>query len=225
MTSSPPQAETDTETERIAEASQADVSAGATADDDEVSQQNSIDPAVPDGPRRQHNSGRHRIRSRALRTVAVLAFVVLPLLTFGFAGVAGYFKWRDSTANAAHVASIESVDAARDATIAMLSYTPDNAEQTLTAARNLLTGALRDNYTQLITDVVVPGARQKRITALAAVPAVATVSATADQAVVLVFVNQSASVGNDPPTDSASTVKVTLQRIDGKWLVSAFEPI
>ncbi len=50
-------------------------------------------------------------------------------------------------------------------------------------------------------------------------------SASADHAEVLVFVNQTITVGNDPPTDTASSVRVTLDKIGGRWLISAFEPV
>jgi hypothetical protein len=32
-------------------------------------------------------------------------------------------------------------------------------------------------------------------------------------------------VGNDPPTDTAFSVRVTLDKIGGGWLISAFEPV
>jgi Mce-associated membrane protein len=50
-------------------------------------------------------------------------------------------------------------------------------------------------------------------------------SASADHAEVLAFVNQTITVGNDPPTDTASSVRVTLDKIGGRWLISAFEPV
>ena len=62
-------------------------------------------------------------------------------------------------------------------------------------ARDLLTGDFRDSYTSLTNDVVIPGAKQKQISAVATVPAVASVSADPRHAVVLVFVNQTVIVG------------------------------
>ena len=47
----------------------------------------------------------------------------------------------------------------------------------LHAARDLLTGDFRDSYTSLTNDVVIPGAKQKQISAVATVPAAASVSA------------------------------------------------
>jgi Mce-associated membrane protein len=43
--------------------------------------------------------------------------------------------------------------------------------------------------------------------------------------VVLVFVNQTIMIGNDPPTATASTVRVTLDRVQGRWLISQFDPV
>ena len=88
-----------------------------------------------------------------------------------------------------------------------------------------MTGAFRDSYSSLVHDVVIPGAKQKQITAKATVPAVASVSANEKHAVVLVFVNQTINVGNDRPSDTASSVRVTLDKIGGRWLISQFDPI
>jgi len=57
------------------------------------------------------------------------------------------------------------------------------------------------------------------------VPAAASVSATANHAVTLLFVNQTAVVDKDPPTDSLSSVRVTLDKVDGRWLISGFDPV
>ncbi len=46
-----------------------------------------------------------------------------------------------------------------------------------------------------------------------------------NHAVVLVFVDQTTVVGNDAPTDTDSVVRVTLDRIGNRWLISGFEPI
>ena len=94
---------------------------------------------------------------------------------------------------------------AKDSTIRLLSYKPDTVEQDLSSARELLTGDFRDSYTQLTNDVVIPGAKQKQIAAIANVPAVASVSADPGHAVVLVFVNQTVTVGDSAPTSTASS--------------------
>jgi Mce-associated membrane protein len=89
----------------------------------------------------------------------------------------------------------------------------------------MLTGEFKDSYTSLIHDVVIPGAKEKQISAVANVPAAASVSASENHAVVLVFVNQATTIGQDPPTNTASSVRVTLDKIAGRWLISQFHPV
>lgn len=123
------------------------------------------------------------------------------------------------------VAAAASVQAARDITVALLSYTPDKVGQQLGAARDLLTGEFRVSYTSLTDDVVIPAAKEKQISAVASVPAAASVSATAEKAVVLVFVNQTVTVGRDAPTATNSSVRITLDKVGDRWLISEFDPV
>jgi Mce-associated membrane protein len=155
----------------------------------------------------------------------MLAYGVLPGLALILALGAGYLKWQHTAARDAQTAATQSVRTATESTIAMLSYRPDTVEKDLTAARDRLTGQFKDAYTMLTHDVVIPGAKQKQISAVATVPAAASVSATENHAVVLVFVNQTINIGNDPPTNTASTVRVTLDKVDGRWLTSQFDPV
>jgi Mce-associated membrane protein len=155
----------------------------------------------------------------------VFAYGVLPALALLLAMCAGYLKWTDNSVRDDQTARIQAMQAAKDSTIAMLSYKPDTVEQQLTAARDLLTSDFRDQYTSLTNDVVIPGAKQKQISAVATVPAVASVSADPRHAVVLVFVNQTVVVGQTAPTDTASSVRVTLDKIGDHWLISEFDPV
>lgn len=162
---------------------------------------------------------------RRIRWSRVLAFGLLPTVALLLASAAAFLKWQDSSIRGGDNARIESVQAARDSTIALLSYRSDSVEKNLGAGRELLTGNFRDSYTSLTHDVVIPGAKQKQISAIATVPAASSVSATEAHAVVMVFVNQTVIVGKDAPTDTASSVRVTLDKVDGRWLISQFEPI
>lgn len=164
-------------------------------------------------------------RGRGIRWSHVLCFGVLPLIVVILAAGAGYLKWLSWSQSQQAIAQTESVRAATEATVAMLSYKPDTANNDLDAAKSRLTGSFRDSYSSLIDDVVAPAAIQKLITAKAQVPAAASVSASASHAVVLVFVNQTVTVGNDAPSNTTSSVKVTLDRINGRWLISGFDPV
>ncbi len=155
----------------------------------------------------------------------IVAFGVLPVVAMLLAAAAGFLKWQDLSRRGAEAAATESVAAARDTTTAILSYQADTAENELNAARDRLTGSFLEAYTKLVNEVVIPGAKDKKVSAVAQVPAAASVSATAGHAVVLVFVNQTVTIGNGAPSNSASSVRVTVDKIGDRWLVSGFDPV
>ena len=155
----------------------------------------------------------------------ILAYGVLPGLALVLALGAGYLKWQDGSAPLSQSAAVNPVQAATESTIALLSYRPDTADRDLHAAGDRLTGTFRGDYTKLINDVVIPGAKQKKISAVATVPGAAPMSATRDHAVVLVLVNQTIIIGDGPPTSTASSVRVTLDKVHDKWLISQFDPV
>jgi Mce-associated membrane protein len=155
----------------------------------------------------------------------IVAFAVLPALAFLLAIGAGALKFMNDGVRTSDTARDESIQAAKDSTVALLSYKPETVEQQLTAARDRLTGEFKDQYTDLTNNVVIPGAKQKQISAVASVPGAASVSANPGEAVVLLFVNQTVTVGTGVPTDTASSVRITLDKIDGHWLISKFEPV
>lgn len=175
-------------------------------------------------------AGEPETPKRRLPWARVFAYGVLPALALLLALGAGYLKWQDDSTRVDDINSVNSpahqaMQAAKDSTIALLSYKPDTVEQQLTAARDLLTSDFRDQYTSLTNDVVIPGAKQKQISAVATVPATALVSADPRHAVVLVFVNQTVVVGQDAPTDTASSVRVTLDKTGDRWLIAKFDPV
>jgi Mce-associated membrane protein len=163
--------------------------------------------------------------ARHVRWARASVFVVLPAVALLLASAAGFLKWQDGSARESGAARAESVRAATDSTIALLSYKPETVEKDLGAARSRLTGSFLKAYTSLTHDVVIPGAKQKQISAVAAIPAAASTSASENHAVVLLFVNQTVIIGQDAPTSTASSVRVTLDKVGGKWLISQFDPV
>jgi Mce-associated membrane protein len=157
--------------------------------------------------------------------IRIVALGVLPAVALLLALGDGYLRWLDGSARASRVAAEESVKAATDSTIAILSYRPDTVDRDLTGAAGRLTGGFRQQYTQLVTDVVSPGAKQQHISAVATVPAAASVTATKNHAVVLVFIDQTTTIGNDAPTQTTSSVRITLERVHDRWLISQFDPV
>jgi len=160
----------------------------------------------------------------------IVAFGVLPAVVVALGAGAGVLGWQESSQREVQAARVESVAIARDSTVAMLSYRAETVEQDLRSARDRLTGTFLNSFTDLIDTVVIPGAKEKQISSTARVSAVASVSATAKRAVALVFVDQIVTIGaNAPdsgnPTGTASSVRVTLDKVGDRWLVSGFDPV
>jgi Mce-associated membrane protein len=163
--------------------------------------------------------------SKWLRTKHILVFWIFPVLALILATGSGYLKWQGDSDREAQAAQVQAVQAATENTIAILSYQPDNVDKQLNGARDRLAEPFKDQYTKLISDVVIPGSKQKKISAVATVPAAAPMSATTNHAVVLVFIDQSIVIGTDAPTTTSSTVRVTLDKDGDRWLTSQFEPV
>jgi Mce-associated membrane protein len=119
----------------------------------------------------------------------------------------------------------EVVDAATNATVKILSYTPETVEQNASTAEALLTGEFLEYYVDFVKKTVVPTAREKQVSTTATVVRAGVVTLGQSAASVLVYVNQTTTAGTEPPTNAASAVRVGLQRIDGDWRVDAFDPI
>jgi Mce-associated membrane protein len=155
-------------------------------------------------------------RSRAA-AIGVLALLLVASAIWFYSGTA--------SRRATEMARADAVAAARESIVEMLSYQPATADKKLSAARDRLTGQFLDDYNQLIQTVVIPGAKQKKITAAAEVSAAAAVSGGTDRAVVLAYVDQSLAVGSAAPTRTNSSVRVTMEKVDGRWLIAGFDPI
>lgn len=179
----------------------------------------SVDPQPPSEESGPGTTGRHR------RRAAIIVFAVMPAVVISLAAAAGSLKWQGASRHDAREAAQETPRVAAEAAVALLSYQPDTVQADLDSAKSNLTGDFLDAYSRLIDELVIPGAREKQISAIATVPAAASTSATSDRAVVLLFVNQTTTIGADAPTSTASTVRVTLDRVDNRWLISQFEPV
>lgn len=155
----------------------------------------------------------------------VFAYGILPALALVLALGAGYLKWSAGAADDLARARAESVQAARDDAVILLTYHADTVDKDLAKPRERLTGEFKDAYAELTRQVVVPGAKEKHISSVAKANAAASVSATTTHAVALVYVDQTVTIGAGTPTDTQPVVRVTLDKVDGRWLVSRFDPV
>lgn len=155
----------------------------------------------------------------------VFAYGILPALALVLGLGAGYLKWSAGATDDLASARADSLQAARDDAVILLTYHADTVDKDLAAARERLTGEFKDAYAELTRQVVVPGAKEKHISSVAKANAAASVSATANHAVALVYVDQTVTIGAGAPTDTQPVVRVTLDKVDGRWLVSRFDPV
>lgn len=164
-------------------------------------------------------------RRRRVAWANVAVYGLLPAAILALGGAAGYLQWKDVSLAQTDTAKKESTKAATDGTIALLSYKPETVDKDLEAAKKYMTGNFLDSYTSLTRDVVIPGSKQKKISAVATVPAAAWTKATPNHAVVMLFVDQTMIIGDSAPTSTASSVRVTLDKVDNRWLISQFDPM
>lgn len=159
------------------------------------------------------------------RWLVSIAIAVLLLASAGLASWAYLTQFRpDQETNAAVAA--QTIQAASDGTLALLSYAPDTLDKDFANAKTHLTGDFLSYYTQFTRDIVTPAAKQKAVKTSAAVVHAAVSELNPGSATVLVFLNQTTtSKANPDGSFTASSVKVGLTKVNGSWLISAFDPV
>jgi Mce-associated membrane protein len=157
--------------------------------------------------------------------VGAILLVVVLLASAGVATWLYFHQYRpdqQTTDAAANVA----LDAAKNGTVALLTYSPESLDKDFAAAKSHLTGDFLSYYTQFTEQIVTPAAKQKAVKTSAAVVRAAVSEIHPDSAVVLVFINQNTTSKENPDGSfAASAVKVGLKKINGTWLISAFDPV
>jgi Mce-associated membrane protein len=168
-------------------------------------------------------AGPARRRRRALVGTAVLAVVLVAAA--GLTAWLYFAQFRPDPQTSPAVAQTV-LDEAKQGTVATLSYSPEHLDKDLDTAKSYLTGDFLKYYSQFTDDVVRPAVKNKQVSTTANVARAAVSDLAPDKATVLVFVNQATtSADRAEPSMTASSVKVTLDRVDGKWLIAAFDPV
>jgi Mce-associated membrane protein len=157
-----------------------------------------------------------------------LGVILLAAALVASAGVAAWLYFNqyrpDKQINAA--AANVALDAAKNGSVALLSYSPETLDKDFAAAKSHLTGDFLSYYTQFTQQIVTPAAQQKSVKTTASVVRAAVSELHPDSAVVLVFINQNTTSKENPDgAFAASSVKVGLTKIDGAWLISSFDPV
>jgi Mce-associated membrane protein len=159
------------------------------------------------------------------RNWAAILLVVLLVASAGAAGGVYWWLYRpDRLTDSA--AQQQAISAARDGTVALLSYAPDSLDKDLANAKSHLTGEFLKYYSQFTDQIVAPAAKQKGVKTEANVARAALSEMHPADATVLVFVNQVTTSKDRPdPALATSSVVVKLTKSDGRWLISEFNPI
>ncbi|WP_216892871.1 hypothetical protein [Nocardia alni] len=128
----------------------------------------------------------------------------------------------------------DDVRAARGAALAaaetnvpkILSYRAETADHDLDSAANLLTGDFENRFRTLIKDTIIPAAKQHQTVTTATVVGRSVVDGTSDSVTVLLFIDQSTTSKDTPqPRLDASRVRIHMDRVGDRWLISGLEPV
>jgi Mce-associated membrane protein len=164
---------------------------------------------------------------RNVRSIPVIPVVlVLALLAAGGLAAWLYFSQYRPDKATDGAASQSAIDAARAGTVAMLSYKPETLDQDFAAAKSHLTGDFLNYYDTFTKQIVSPAARDKAVTTTAQVVGAAATELHPKSAVVLIFVNQvTTSKERAAPSAAASSVLVSLTKVQDTWLINKFDPV
>jgi Mce-associated membrane protein len=166
-----------------------------------------------------------RTPSRYRRLLVPALLGVLLVASVAFASFIYFTEYRPDRQTNAQV-SADVLKAASDGTVALLSYSPESLDKDFATAKSHLTGDFLNYYTQFTNDIVTPAAKQKDVKTSAQVARSAVAELHPGSAEVLVFINQNTTSKENPDGSfTASSVKVGLTKLDGKWLISSFDPV
>lgn len=188
-------------------------------DDESLGADGRIDPVAPTAGAADSTSPvLTRRRKPFLLGVILAATAVLATVLY----VTAYRPIQQSSDAAGDAA----VRAASSATVALLSYAPETLDQDIERSRSLMSGDFLTYYSKFTTDVVAPAVRTKGIRAAAQVVNAGLLEIRQNEAKVLVFLNQETVSRERPePALTASSVVVSLAKVDAKWLISALDPV
>ncbi|TQR86608.1 twin-arginine translocation pathway signal [Mycobacterium hodleri] len=161
---------------------------------------------------------------RALAHWRALAICVALAAAAATAGWLYFGQYRTDQLTASATTAV--VDAATQGSVALLSYAPDTVDRDLAVAQSNLTGEFLTYYGEFAKQIVAPATKQRGVQTTATVVRAAPAEVNPDDAKVLVFLNQITVSRDSPdPVQAASSVMVGLAKVDGRWLISSFDPI
>jgi Mce-associated membrane protein len=178
-------------------------------------------PVAPETARREQPERPPRVQQDPRRRSGTRLLAGLLALTLSALSAFGLVAYRVRSDQRVETARDQAMAAAHDHAQTILSYDYRHLDADFAAARATLTGKFARDYKVTTTTLVRPGAEQYHVVVTAEVAAQSVVSATADQVVVLLFVNQTTtSTRLDGPKVDLNRVRLTLVKSGGSWLVN-----
>lgn len=141
--------------------------------------------------------------------------------------VASVVMWRgDRDHDQVEAGRAAAEQSARDQVVSMLTYDFRSIDEDLARAQQSLTGELADEYRGLSRAQIAPNALRDEIVTTARVIESSVVHAAADRVVVLTFVDvQTRSRPVPGPNRDISRLRLTMDRVDDRWLMSQMLPV
>ncbi len=158
--------------------------------------------------------------------IAAWLLPLLAVLTVAAVLVCAALAYRANAASQLDAARSEGLESARSAARVFMAYDYRRLDRDFDRARSLLTGDFRKEYSSTTKSIVTPTAAKTHAVVRAEVQAASVVSATPDRVVALLFVNQTTTSNraSEPRTD-LTRVRMTLQRVGDRWLVSKVDAL
>jgi Mce-associated membrane protein len=205
----------------------AEVTAGAaeaTAGADEVT------PGAAEVTAGAGNVSLHRrIALRAGRVPAawrITIVVVLTLLVAASGVAAGIMDTQTSNDTATQQERDAAEAAAKTEVPQILSYNYKTLSADLARASADTTGQFSGQFGVLAGQLIGPNATKQQTVTNATVPVAAAVDSSGNEVTVLVFVDQSTTSKQQPKAQkNASQLRVTMQKVKGRWLIEQFSAL
>ncbi|WP_067820031.1 hypothetical protein [Nocardia inohanensis] len=160
---------------------------------------------------------------RKIDLYVLIGAAVLLVASLTAAGVTGYLAWQERQSESARD---DSVVVARRAVDGMFGYSYQSVDQQMAKVTDDMTPDFKQDWNKVVSENISKSAKEKELVVTANIQATGVLSASADKADVMVFLNQK-SVGKDPATGSyiQSRLKVSLEKQGSRWLVADVNPI
>jgi Mce-associated membrane protein len=196
-----------------------------TAVDEPESPTDDTEVPAPAEAGRSRMAAMSRLKAAGLEHRRSILLAVSVIAAMALAAGVFFFQYRpDRQIDAA--AAQRAVQAASDGAVASLSYSTDTMDRDFANAKSHLTGEFLKYYDTFTKQIVTQAVKEKHITQTVAVVRAAVSELHPNSAVVLVFLNETtASVDKPQPLITPASVRVTLTKVNGAWLISKLDPL